>query len=148
MPILNINNKQVVFPNYDYSEKYWPLLSKLIYAEIGETEIKEPAKVEELLMKCFTKLCGILEDKITSEKRASFYIFCKNLHEDSIELWLLQTQNKSLGINEEDFAASRRILKIILEQSTKLELKGCPNFENEINANIDLYTRYLEELLY
>lgn len=148
MPILNINSKQVVLPNYDYSEKYWPLLSKFIYAKIGETEIKEPAKVEELLMKCFTKLCGILEDKITSEKRASFYIFCKNLHEDSIELWLLQTQNKSLGINEEDFAASRRILKIILEQSTKIELKGCANFENEINANIDFYTQYLEELLY
>jgi len=148
MPILNINNKQVVLPNYDYSAKYWPLLSKLIYAEIGETEIKEPAKVEELLMKCFTKLCGILEQKITSEKKASFYIFCKNLHEDSIELWLLQTQNKSLGLNEEDFAASRRILKIILEQSTKLELKGCPNFEKEIDANIDLYTQYLEELLY
>lgn len=148
MPILNIHNKQVVLPNYDYSNKYWPLLTKLIHEIIGDLEIKEPSIVEELLMKCFTKLCGILDEKITSEKRASFYIFCKNLHEDSIELWLLQTQKITLGINEEDFAASRRILKIILEQSTKLELVGCRSFEDEIIGNTDYYTQFLEELLY
>lgn len=148
MSILNIHNKQAVLPNYTFKDRYWPLLTSLIYEEVRNSVIKKPAKVEELLKKCFTKLCGILEVKIKSEKRASFYIFCKNLHEDSIELWLLQTQNKSLGINEEDFAVSRRILKIILEQSTKLELKGCLNFENEINSNIEFYTQFLEELLY
>lgn len=148
MPILNVHGKQAVLPNYDYSIKYWPILTDLIKKEIGNSEIKDPNSVEVLLKDCFTKLCNILNDKINSEKRASFYIFCKNLHEDSIELWLLQTQEKSLDINEEDFAVSRRILKIILEQSTKIELIGCQNFKVEINTNIDYFTEFLEEVLY
>lgn len=148
MPILNIHNKQAILPDYDYSTKYWPILTELIYEEIGEAEIKDPSKVENLLKKCFVKLCGILDEKIASEKRASFFMFCKNLHEDSIELWLLKSQNITLEINEEDFAASRRVLKIILEQSTKLKLKGCPNFHKEIDDNIKFYIPFLEELLY
>lgn len=148
MPLITIEGKNVVLPNYDYRKKYWPILSKLVYDEIGNKEIKNPTEVEEILKKCFSKLCGILEDKLSNELRASFYIFCKNLHEDSIELWKLQIKKIPLGINEEDFAASRRILKIIIEQSTKLDLKGCPNFYNEIEDNKDEYARLLEELLY
>jgi hypothetical protein len=148
MPLIEVYNKKVILPNYDYSEKYWPILSKLVFDEVGNEEIKSPKIVETLLQKCFTKLCNIFVEKLENETKASFYIFCKNLHEDSIELWLLQTQNITLGINEEDFAASRRILKIILEQSTKLDLKGTPNFLKEIEINLEGYSNYLEELLY
>lgn len=148
MALITIHGKNVVLPNYDYIENYWPILSKLVCDEVGNEEIKNPSEVEEILKKCFSKICGILEDKLSNELRASFYIFCKNLHEDSIELWKLQIQKIPLGINEEDFAASRRILKIILEQSTKLKLKGCQNFYKEIEENKNEYASLLEELLY
>jgi hypothetical protein len=148
MPILNVFEKKVILPNYDYSEKYWPIVSEIVFAEIGETELKEPTQVQDLLKKCFAKLCAILEQKISEQKKASFYIFCQYLHEDSIEIWEEQINGNELGDIEEDFAASRRILKIILEQSCKINLVGTPNFYNEIQANIDSYTEYLEELLY
>lgn len=148
MSIIKIHNKKVVLPNYEYSENYWPILSKLVYDEVGNTEIKEPQKVREILIKCFSRLCDIFYQKILSEKRASFYIFCHNLHEDSVELWLLQIKKITLGINEEDFAATRRILKIILEQSTTFDLIGTPIFFKEIKENLEHYTNQLEDLLY
>jgi len=148
MPIIEVHKKKVVLPNYDYSDKYWPIISKLVFDEVGNTEIKEPNEVRETLKKCFSKLCEIFYEKIVNEKRASFYLFCHCLHEDSMELWLLQIKKIALGINEEDFAASRRILKIILEQSTTFDLKGAPNFYNEITENLEDFTNHLEELLY
>ena len=148
MPIINVHRKNVVLPNYDFSDKYWPILTELLFEKIGEVEIKDPADVESLLKECFVKLCAVFSKKISEQKKASFYIFCQNLHEDSIELWLKQIEKISLGINEEDFAASRRVLKIILEQSCKLNLIGTPNFYVEINSNLDYYTDFLEELLY
>lgn len=148
MTLIQTHNKKVVLQNPDYKEKYWPILNKLVFDKFGNVEVKDPTSVQETLKECFSKLCSIFEEKISEEKRASFYIFCHNLHEDSIELWLLQIQQIPLGIDEEDFASSRRILKIILEQSTKLELVGTPNFFLEIRKNIDNYTTLLEELLY
>lgn len=148
MPIQNIFEKKVVLPNYDYSEKYWPIVSDIVFKEIGESELKEPTQVQELLKKCFAQLCFTFDEKINEQKKASFYIFCQYIHEDSIDIWREQIKGNSLGDIEEDFAASRRILKIILEQSCTINLVGTPNFYNEIQANIDSYTEYLEELLY
>lgn len=148
MPLTIVHNKRVILPNFDYSKKYWPILSELVNEEIGNLEIKESKKVQEILKKCFSKLCDFFYQKIVDEKRASFYLFCHNLHEESIELWLLQIENIALGINEAHFATSRRILKIILEQSTTFNLKGTPNFFEEMKQNLKHYIDYLEELLY
>lgn len=148
MPALNIFNKDIVLPNYEYSDKYWPILSKIVYDEIGNKENKDPDIVQQLLKKCFVNLCSILDLKISEQKKASFYIFCQKIHEDSIEVWSRNNKENSLGEIEEDFAASRRVLKIILEQSCKLDLIGAANFYEEIEANLNEYTEYLEELLY
>jgi len=148
MPILNVLNKKVVLANYKFSDKYWPILTELVLEKIGDEEIKDPKFVQNILKECFVKLCSIFEQKISEQRKASFYIFCQNLHEDSIEIWLKTIDGYSLGEIEEDFAGSRRILKIILEQSCKLDLSGTPNFYNEIISNKDSYTEYLEELLY
>ena len=148
MPILNFDNKNVVFPDYSYADKYWPILTSLVFEEIADEEIKIPNKVESLLKKCFEKFCSIFNQKIIEQNKASFYIFCQYLHEDSIELWKKQTDGFSFGNSEEDFAASRRGLKIILEQSCKLNLIGNSNFFLEIRSNIYDFTAYLEELLY
>lgn len=148
MGIKTIFNKKIVLPNYDFSVKYWPIVTQEVEKEIGMMEIKESTIIQELLKKCFSKLCKVFEDKIAEQKKVTFFICCQYLHEDSIELWQLQTQGKTLGINEEDFASSRRTLKIILEQSTKLELIGTPNFIDELKQNADDYVEIIEELLY
>lgn len=148
MGIIQTHNKKVVLANSDYKDKYWPILSNLVFEKFGTTQINEPDLVQETLKECFSALCGIFGEKLAEEKRASFYIFCHNLHEDSIDLFLLQIQNIPLNINEEEFASSRRVLKIILEQSTKLDLVGTPNFFSEIKENLETYTKLLEELLY
>lgn len=148
MPIQIIHGKKVVLQNPIYKNKYWPILTQMVYEKIGETEIKEPEAVQSILKECFAKLCATIEEKLSEEKRASFYIFCHNLHEDSMELFLLQLRKIPLGINEEDFAGSRRILKIIIEQSSKLDLVGAPNFFLEIVKNLEAYGKFLEELLY
>lgn len=148
MPIQIVHGKKVVLQNPGYKDKYWPILTQLVFEKIGNTEIKNPEEVQSILKECFAKLCTTFEQKLSEEKRASFYIFCHNLHEDSIELFLLQLRKIPLGINEEDFAGSRRILKIIIEQSTKLDLVGAPNFFLEIVKNLETYRKLLEELLY
>lgn len=148
MALKKVFDRNVVLPDYKYSDKYWPLLTDLIHNKIGEEEIKKPETVQILLKDCFIELCSILDQKISEQRKASFYIFCQNLHEDSIEIWREQVKGNELGEIKEDFAASRRILKIILEQSCKLKLVGTPIFINEIEQNLDTYTEYLEELLY
>ena len=148
MGIIRTHNKKVVLANSDFKDKYWPILSKLVFEKFRNEEINEPNLVQKTLKECFSTLCKIFEEKLSKEKRASFYIFCHNLHEDSIDLWLQQTQNIPLNINEEEFASSRRILKIILEQSTKLDLVGTPNFFVEMRDNLEAYVNLLEELLY
>lgn len=148
MAIINVLNKKVVLPNFDFSDKYWPIVSKEVEKEIATNEIKGVTLVEELLKKCFSKLCQVFEEKIAEQKKVSFFICCQYLHEDSIDLWQLQTQGTVLPINEEEFAGARRSLKIILEQSTKLELIGSPNFIEELKQNTEEYINIIEELLY
>jgi hypothetical protein len=148
MGLLRTHSKKVVLANSDYKDKYWPILSNLVFEKFGTSQINEPNAVQETLNECFSTLCKIFEEKLSDEKRASFYIFCHNLHEDSIDLFQLQLQKIPLNINEEDFASSRRVLKIILEQSTKLDLVGTPNFFYEMKENLENYVNLLEELLY
>ena len=39
---------------------------------------------------------GIKENKILEQTKASFYIYCQKIHEDSIELWKKQIEGNSL----------------------------------------------------
>lgn len=148
MPLRNFEGKMVVLPNYDYKGTYWPIVTELVKAEIKDEEERNPEIVQQLLKQCFSISCEILLDKISEQKRASFFIFCHSVHEDSIDIWSQMFQGYSLGENDEDFAASRRILKIIIEQSSKLNLTGTNSFIEEINENLDNYVETLEELLY
>lgn len=148
MSIKTVYNKNLVLPNFDHSEKYWPILTDLVKNEINDQEISEPGIVQDILKKCFTKLCQVFEEKINQQKKASFFICCQYLHEDSLDLWQLQLKGINLGVNEEYFASSRRTLKIVLEQSTKLDLIGSSNFLIELQQNQNEYIMILEELLY
>ena len=59
MGIKTILNKKTVLPNYDFSVKYWPIVTQEVEKEIGTLEIKESTIVQGLLKKCFSKLCKL-----------------------------------------------------------------------------------------
>ncbi|MFI8605073.1 hypothetical protein ACIGCP_11455 [Cellulophaga baltica] len=92
MGLIKTHNKKVVLANSDYKDKYWPVLSSLVFEKYGNVQINDAEEVQAILKECFSKLCEIFEAKISDERRASFYIFCHNLHEDSIDLFKLQLQ--------------------------------------------------------
>lgn len=150
MPGYEIDGKRVLISDDKYKEIYWTELSKYIEDKyfIYAIEIREPEKVQEILKDCFTFLCNKLSQLIENENRFSFYLFCHNLHEDSIDVFIKQLEGFKLPFNEEKFAGSRRILKIILEQSTKYDLKGCPNFFQEMIGNLLEYCELLEKMIY
>jgi len=150
MPGYNIEGKRIIISDDKYKDIYWKELSEILREDFFKTEIEtaDPKIVSDILKFSFAFFCKKLEEKIQSENRFSFYLFCHNLHEDSIDIYLKQTEGYKLSINEEKFAASRRILKIILEQSTKYNLKGTPNFFLEMKENSLSYSNYLEELIY
>lgn len=148
MALHTIEGKKVILPDFNYSKMYWPIISQIIEDEVGVEEVKDAALVQDLLKKCFAQLCLILEEKIKAQNRVTFFMCCQYLHEDSTDIWIRQTQGYKLSVSEEDFAASRRVLKIILEQSTKLDLVGCNNFLTELQRNTEVYVLALEEMLY
>lgn len=145
-----IGNKKVVLPEYrdEYKNRYWSILTKHVEKKIGLLEVTNPDEVTNILKECFSLLCSEFEKAISEVKEASFFLFCNDVHENSIDLWKKQSEGHSLGIDEEQFAASRRILKIILEQGCKLELKGHSNFVKEVQSKEKNYIEHLEKLLY
>ncbi|MFT5984013.1 MAG: hypothetical protein ACI9RM_002471, partial [Ulvibacter sp.] len=138
----------MVSPDFSWGKKYWPKLSKHVIDNYGEDEIKEPALVQKIFKECFQILGESFLKLIHNEKRASFYLYAHNFHENSIELYYHQIAGNQLAIDEGEFAGTRRVLKIILEQSCGLELIGSTNYGQEMLSNKIQYLRLLEELLY
>lgn len=129
---------------------YWTALSSYLKNKYFKniSEVKSPEKVRGILKDSFGFLLNKLDNLIKNENRFSFYLFCHLIHEDSIDIHLKLIEGYKLNFNEEKFAGSRRILKIILEQSTKYNLKGTSNFNSEIDRNISEYISLLEEMIY
>ncbi|MBU3011105.1 hypothetical protein KO506_06805 [Polaribacter vadi] len=150
MPGYNIEGKKVVISDDRHKDVYWAELSSYVKNKYFKktSEYKNHIKVQEILKDCFTFLLNKLETLIEKENRFSFYLFCHNIHEDSIDIHFKNLQGNDLPINEEKFAGSRRILKVILEQSTKYDLKGTENFSYEIDKNLSEYILLLEEMIY
>ncbi|WP_026991791.1 hypothetical protein [Flavobacterium subsaxonicum] len=148
MAIIVSFGKKVITTDYNYSEKYWTEISRIIETKIGSAEIKDSDNVDELLKMAFNYFCGKFEELILSIKESAFYVYVSFLHEESLELYQKQLERISIGINESDFAISRRILKIIMEQGCRQNLIGCPNFMQDIKINHPKYDALIEELLY
>jgi hypothetical protein len=148
MPINNIEGISMIFPDFSCSKNYWEELSNYVTENYGKEEITDNQLVQQVLKECFKILEENFMNLINNETRASFYLYTNNFHENSIELWRNQIQGNTLPIDEGEFATTRRILKIILEQSCGLNLIGAPNFQQEIENNNNNYQSCLEELLY
>lgn len=111
-------------------------------------EIRDPAAVVEILRSSFRYLEEKFMVLIAAETRASFYLAVHRYHESTTELWLQQLKGIILPVNNSDFAAVRRVLKLILEQGCANELKNSVNFSQDITANASAYLHTLDHLLY
>jgi len=147
MPIYTVEGYRMVSPNFSYEEEYWSALSLHVIENYGEDEIKDSSLVQLILKECFQILEGKFIELINNQNLASFYLYVHNFHENSIELYRRQLEGQTLDLDTSEFAITRRVLKIILEQSCSIDLIGTPNFGREMRDNYDDYLSYLERLL-
>ncbi|WP_317897148.1 hypothetical protein [Aurantibacillus circumpalustris] len=148
MPLRKLANIHIIEPNSIYKDKYWPKLTEIVWQKYGEQQVDDPLEVQPTLKACFEFLCSAFRNKLADIPNASFFVFVQDLHEDSIDLMKMLLHENYFQINTEDFAASRRIMKYILEQGCTLDLVGHSSFSEEISENLDLYISHLEELIY
>lgn len=148
MPIVQVDKFRIATINYGCKEKHWPHLTQQIMKQFGDQEIKNPELVLQILKECFNHFCESFRGLLKANTKASFFIFVQDIHEDSAEIWANQLNGPKLSIDQEEFAGVRRILKCILEQGCKLDLKGHSNFAEEIKQEFETYSNHLDELLY
>ena len=148
MPTYRTLGYLMIDVDYSFKSKYWRFLSDYFIRFYGKEKITDPFWVQKILINCFGLLSYDFRDLIKNERRASFYVFVQNFHENSIILWKESIENNSDLKITKDFPGVRRILKLILEEATLLDLIGHPNFINEIKTNLKYYIRLLEEILY
>jgi hypothetical protein len=149
MPVRQVRNLRIVESNYYFKGIYWPQVTNLLKPKIGTRSVSDSNEVQELLKEGFSFLCAEFDKLVRKVPLASFFVFVNDLHEDSIEVWRRQLGgNHWPEINQEDFAGTRRVMKIVLEQGCSIRLTGHPHFTTEIGQRINLYTSHLEELLY
>jgi len=134
--------------NFDLAGQYWPELTAIARPLHAGSEVRDPVAVIEILKACFSYLEEKFMGLIASETRASFYLAVHRFHESTTDLWMQQLNGTSLPVNSSDFAAVRRVLKLILEQGCANDLQNSVNFSQDITANASVYLNTLDHLLY
>lgn len=122
MAKIQVDGNTVLTFQYDgYVDIYWTELSMEISAKYGHDTIYNSLIVEEILLHSFTYYCNKFRELLISENNFQFFKYVFYLHEESQKI-VEKTQNgfKLPPTINKDFAAYRRILKLILEQ-------GCDN---------------------
>jgi len=149
MPIQIFRNLEIPSLSFDFSEEYWPIISAPVKEAYGEGEVKNAPTVQEALKLAFAKCGELFMGIIANEKRASFYLYVQHLLENTIDIFKsMLGGNEFPEINRSDFANIRRTLRIILEQSTTVDLNGAPDFRAEITQNRQSYHETIDRLLY
>lgn len=139
---------EIPFINFDLSEKFWLLISAMVREKHGTDKVTDGPLVQEALKASYS-VCGTLfMEALAQETRASFYLYVQHLLENTHEIYQDILAGKEVTVDKSEFANVRRTLRIILEQSVTLDLKGAPNFLAEIKDNVKAYIGKLEELLY
>ncbi|RCH56810.1 hypothetical protein DJ568_02855 [Mucilaginibacter hurinus] len=149
MPVQIIRNLEIPALSFDFSEEYWPRISEPIKNAYGVGEIKDAAIVQEALKLAFVKCDELFMGIIANEKHVSFYLYTQHLLENTFVFYRAMLGGENIPeINKSDLAGIRRTLRIILEQSTTVDLTGHPNFMAEIAQNREAYHDTLDRLLY
>jgi hypothetical protein len=139
---------EIPFINFDLSEKFWPLISAPVKEKYGTDEVTDAALVQEALKASFSVCGALFMEALAQETRTSFYLYVQHLLENTHEIYQDILAGKEVTVDKSELANVRRTLRIILEQSVTLDLKGAPNFLAEIKDNVKAYIGKLEELLY
>lgn len=148
MPLINVLDKFIPEPHFNFKDKYWPLLTTSLIDKYGTYESADLVLAQNILLDAFDFMLDNFRDVLNTQKRASFVFFIQHMHENTIELHQLQVKGQKLPCDEELLAGTRRWLKIILEQSVLIDWVGCPDFKAEANMNAEYYIEVLDELLY
>jgi hypothetical protein len=141
----------IFISNDEFSKVYWKEISDNIKSRYfsNKEEESEYNIVQKILREMYSFFCNKLDELIKQENRHSFYLYCINLHENSNIIYnKIRFEKYCPLFNEEHFSVTRRVLKIIIEQSVKYNLRGSSNIEIEIENNKKQYNDYLERLLY
>ena len=128
MPIQNINNLEIPTLNFDVSDEYWPQISAVVSDKYGVGAIKGAAIVQDALKLAFVKCGDLFMGILANETRVSFYLYVQHLLENTIDIFKAMLGGVDFEVNKSDFANIRRTLRVILEQSTMINLNGAPNF--------------------
>lgn len=149
MPIQIIKQDlEIPFIDFNLSDKFWKVISAPVKEKHGTNLVTDPVLVQESLKNSY-RVCGeLFMDILRNESRASFYLYVQHLLENTFEIYQDILAGNDVPINKSEFANIRRTLRIILEQSTKIDLKGTPNFATEIILHKEEYNHTLDELLY
>ncbi|MES2275451.1 MAG: hypothetical protein V4592_05485 [Bacteroidota bacterium] len=139
---------EIPFINFELSEKFWPLISAPVKEKHGTNEVTDAALVQEALKASYSVCGALFMEALATETRTSFYLYVQHLLENTHEIYLDILAGKEVIVDKSELANVRRTLRIILEQSVTLDLKGAPNFLVEIKDNVKTYIGKLEELLY
>src|ERR1700743_4002220 len=138
MPIKIIDDSlEIPEINFDLSAKFWPQISFPVKEKYGVCEIRDAENVQNGLKAAFSECGKLFMEKIQAETKASFYLYVQHLFENTCIINKEMLAGKAFDIDTSDFASVRRSMRIILEQSTTLDLKGCPVFMDEIKQNIN-----------
>lgn len=146
MPRIKIDNKIVIKFDATARDKYWTALSKHLIAKHGKGHFTYQQKVEEILLDAFEFLVQSFKQLISTENKFAFYSYTFWLHEQSIQIYLKTLDGFNLEkITESEFAAYRRILKLILEQGCDIDLDWGKSPTGEEVLKID---GKLQDLIY
>jgi len=149
MPVEIVRNFEIPTLSFNFSEEYWPQISAPVNEAYGVGEVKDAAIVQGALKLAFAKCGELFMNIISGERHASFYLYVQHLLENSIDIFTAILGGEDFQeINKSDFANIRRTLRIILEQSTNVDLVGHANFMAEIAQNRQEYYETLDRLLY
>lgn len=147
MPLVSVLGYRIPALNFDLSDQYWPELTT-VAEQHGSGEVKEASAVINILRECFNYLESKFMALINGETRVSFYAAVHKFHENTLAIWMKQQEGASLPIDGSDFAAVRRVLKLILEQGCANDLQNSVNYNQELVDNLAEYVETIEHLLY
>jgi hypothetical protein len=105
------------------SEIYWTQLSEYLRGKYSDQDFSNNEMTEIILKDAFQFLADKFKEIIHQETSFSFYLLAFNLHEESIKLYFKTLEGyRFVGIQENEFALYRRILKLVLEQGCDIDL--------------------------
>lgn len=146
MPELNLDDISFLAINDEIINNYNKKIGLEIASQFKKREIINQDEFGIALKSIIQSYCDQFERAISKVNNVTFYLFVNNFHSNSIRLWERKLKRKFKG-DYNSVSKIRRVLKLIIEQSVVIPLKGAPNFDIEIEEKRQEYILILDELI-